>query len=146
MKRVLGLLGAVALAAGAGVAIIGIEIPGGQVLTLLGPSTLTLLPDGGPVYATRALSLDGGIGFTLTAVPGCVRRPVGVSHVLCQRNAPGRGLYDQDDLDRFPLLEAVGVGCEAVACGIFAGEPPAETDAAKTTRLQAVVADGGTLP
>jgi hypothetical protein len=112
----------------------------------LSTEQVDLFPDGGLAYSKLARSRDAGVhGRVKVAGPLCVRRPVGVAVINCRRNTPGAGgPQDEGEMNKFLATEASGAGCETVACGIMAGESPAETDAQKHARLLVVfLADGG---
>lgn len=101
----------------------------------LEPSKLAAFPDGGLAYAVEARVADGGVELRRVP-PGCVRRPTGAKPVECLRLLPDeKGVptpTDFGELNRFPSLEAVGVGCQPVACSVYAGE---DADAEESARV-----------
>lgn len=66
-------------------------------------------------WGVVARSTDGG------ELTECVRRPAGVAPGECLRRMP-QGDVDFGELNRFPAVDAVGAGCEAVTCSVLAGE------------------------
>lgn len=100
----------------------------------LEPSKLAALPDGGIAYAVEALIADGGVELRKVP-PGCVRRPTGVKPSECQRTIAdlvGRAMVvDPGELNRFPVAEAVGAGCQPVACSVYAGDDADADEAAR---------------
>ena len=97
---------------------------------VVGLSKLSVLRDGGKAYVVE-VEVDAGAGRSRvelrTTAPGCVRRPKGAPVASCMRRERlsdgglGAG-RDFGDLNRFVVSEAVGAGCEAVACSVYAGE------------------------
>lgn len=92
--------------------------------TPLGPEVVALLPDGGLTYIVAVLLEDGGQTVRFTT-PKCVRRWPGTPENECRRLMQGmQGMIEVDpgDLNRFPMSEAVGTGCQPVACSVIAGD------------------------
>jgi hypothetical protein len=102
----------------------------------LGESKVVELPDAGIGYAYPVDLDDGGTEYRVTSDAPCVRRPEGAPVASCLRREPDGGSRDFGTLNRFPASEAVGSGCEGVACSIVFGESDAEADAAKVERAR----------
>lgn len=85
-------------------------------------SKAVVLPDGGPGYVWPAMLLDGGGTLVLSDVAPCVRRPSGVLVNACRRRVDGGSARDFGDMNRFPASEAIGTGCQPVACSVVFGE------------------------
>jgi len=102
----------------------------------LGESKVVELPDGGVGYAYPVDLDDGGVEYRVTYAAPCVRRPEGAPMEACLRAWNDGGAYDFGALNRFPASEAVGIGCEGVACSIVFGEDDAEADSAKVERAR----------
>lgn len=104
--------------------------------TALEPSKLAAFPDGGLAYAVEARVADGGVELRRVP-PGCVRRPLAARPDTCLRLLPDeKGVPVPTDfgaLNRFPASEAVGAGCQPVACSVYAGED-ADADEAQRVR------------
>lgn len=135
-RRALLLVASVAAAIGGATALslVGDESPVQNGDVALHPDRAEDLPDGGLGYAVDVRTADGGTATRMIASPACVRRPVGTIAALCMRNDPFRGLYNQGAL-RFPATQAVGAGCQPVACSIpeesflsDGGDPAAEEE------------------
>lgn len=97
----------------------------------LGESKLLALPDGGKGYGYPAdLDCDGGTctEYLVTDIAPCVRRPAGAPVESCLRREPDGGARDFGESNRFPRDEAVGAGCEGVACSVVAGEDSIESE------------------
>ena len=80
--------------------------------------------DGGKAY-TCEVRTDAGVELRITTAK-CVRATGKAT--TCQRRLADGGSRYFGALNRFPATEAVGTGCEAVACSVFAGE---DADAAE---------------
>jgi len=89
--------------------------------------------DGGRAYAYPVDLDDGGTEYLVTETAPCVRRPVGAPVSACLRREPDGGARDFGELNRFPAEEAVGAGCQGVACSVVAGEDSLEDE---NVRLQ----------
>lgn len=85
-------------------------------------SKSVILPDGGLGYSWPAMLLDGGSTVVISDVAPCVRRPTGVLVNACRRRISGGNTQDFGDLNRFPASEAIGTGCQPVACSVVFGE------------------------
>lgn len=86
-------------------------------------SKAVVLPDGGPGYVWPAtLASDGGRTLVLSEVAPCVRRPAGALANACRRRTEDGGARDFGGLNRFPVSEAIGTGCQPVACSVVFGE------------------------
>ena len=111
-----------------------------QVQRVLRPdeSKLVLLPDGGKGYSVPASLEDGGVEYLVTDSAPCVRRAAGMPVESCRR-ATDAGAVDFGALNRFPASEAVGGGCEPVACSVVLGEDADEAEDDKVQRMR----DGG---
>lgn len=105
----------------------------------LGESKLVLLPDGGKGYSYPAYLEDGGQEYLVTDEAPCVRRAVGMPESSCRRRLEDGGAFDFGELNRFPATEAVGEGCEPVACSVVAGENADEPEDERIRRMK----DGG---
>lgn len=110
------------------VVIVGDEEPpkGGDVQVT--PTRLAIQRDGGKAYVVEVRTLDGGIATRIAPAPGCVRRRAGSPGNSCQRRVPGDVTRDFGELNRFLDTEAVGGGCEPVACGVSQGEDADEAE------------------
>lgn len=121
----LGFIAAVA------VAVLVVEIPdttptkGAEVA--VEPSKVAVLPDGSKTWVQRVKVADGGTELRKLLAPDCARRPKGAAVTACQRNVAGKTV-DQGVLNRIPIGEAVGIGCELVACSVVSGEDPDATE------------------
>lgn len=102
----------------------------------LGESKVVELPDAGVGYAYPVDLDDGGTSYRATDAAPCVRRPEGAPVESCLRRELDGGARDFGALNRFPASEAVGAGCEPVACSIVSGEDHREPDAAKAQRAR----------
>lgn len=102
-------------------------------------SRLALLPDSGKGYTYPVDLADGGTAWLLTDVGPCVRRPADASVDACMRRGSDGGAFDFGPLNRFPRAEAVGDGCQGVACSVTAGE---DANASEDDILD-IVRDGG---
>jgi hypothetical protein len=102
----------------------------------LGESKVVELPDAGIGYAYPVDLDDGGVEYRVTSDAPCVRRPEGAPMEACLRAWNDGGSRDFGALNRFPASEAVGAGCEGVACSITFGEDDRESDAAKVERAR----------
>lgn len=78
--------------------------------------------DGGGAYVVEVETEDGGREEREAPSPGCVRRPVAAPVEACLRRLPDGGAHDFGALNRFPEADAVGTGCQPVACSVVAGE------------------------
>jgi len=90
------------------------------------PSKLSVSKDGSKSYITMVKVADGGVEARKTA-PDCVRRPVGVPAASCMERT-GKQPRDPGDLTRFPAADAIGAGCQPVACSIWFGENAEEDE------------------
>lgn len=90
--------------------------------------------DGGKAYAYPTDLDDGGVEYVVTTEAPCVRRPAGAPVASCKRREPDGGARDFGALNRFPRVEAVGDGCEGVACSIVFGEDSLESEDVKLER------------
>lgn len=90
--------------------------------------------DGGKAYAYPTDLDDGGVEYVVVTQAPCVRRPEGAPVESCLRREPDGGSRDFGALNRFPREEAVGAGCEGVACSIVFGEDSLESDDVKLER------------
>lgn len=97
-------------------------------------SKVVELPDAGVGYAYPVDLDDGGTSYRAMDVAPCVRRPEGAPVASCLRRAEDGEVRDFGALNRFPASEAVGAGCEPVACSIVFGEDDREADSAKLQR------------
>jgi hypothetical protein len=102
----------------------------------LGESKVVELPDAGIGYAYPVDLDDGGTEYRVTSDAPCVRRPEGAPVASCLRREPDGGARDFGALNRFPASEAVGAGCEGVACSVVFGEDDAEADVEKVKRAR----------
>lgn len=102
----------------------------------MGESKVVELPDAGVGYAYPVDLDDGGTEYRVTDAAPCVRRPEGAPVASCLRREPDGGARDFGDLNRFPASEAVGAGCEPVACSIVFGENDREPDIEKVKRAR----------
>lgn len=93
----------------------------------LGESKLIEL-DGGKAYAYPTDLDDGGVEYLVVTDAPCVRRRAGAPVASCRRRQPDGGARDFGELNRFPADEAVGGGCEGVACSVVAGEDSLEDE------------------
>lgn len=134
-------LGAVALALAGAVLLTGEEKPMAveERASVVEPSKLARLADGGKGYVVR-VAVDGGTE-TRTVAPDCVRRPEGRAVASCLRREADGGSRDFGALNRFPVSEAVGAGCQPCACAVYAGEDAEEDEDARLTREKG--AEGG---
>jgi len=120
-KETAAVIAALVLTAGV-IVVVGDEKPlDPQRDTVLEPSKLARLPDGGKGYVVAVRAADAGADLRITTAD-CVRRPERTPAVACMRQVPGDVPRDFGELNRFPLAWAVGLGCEAVACSVYAGE------------------------
>lgn len=128
----LGLLAAIA------VAVLVVEVPPGTPTKgaepVAEPSKLAIAADGSKTWTQLVKVADGGTELRKLLAPDCARRPKGAAIATCQRTVNAK-LVDQGDLNRMPIGEAVGSGCDLVACSIVAGEDP---DATEDSRIAAV--------
>lgn len=85
-----------------------------------------LFVEGAKKYARPMTLVDGGEVLLLADTPSCVRKPTKAAD--CRRRELDGGSYDFGLLNRFRASEAVGAGCEPVACAVMAGE---DADAAE---------------
>ena len=93
-----------------------------------------LFVEGARKYARPMTLVDGGDVLLLVDTPSCVRKPD--KDADCQRrNVEDGGAYDFGVLNRFLASEAVGSGCEPVACAVMAGE---NADAAESDKTPAI--------
>lgn len=89
-------------------------------------ATLIELPDAGKGYAYPSTLTDGGTEWLVTSVAPCVRaRPDGGQ---CLRREPDGGARDFGVNNRFPREDAVGDGCQPVACLVTAGDDADEDE------------------
>lgn len=89
---------------------------------ILGPTRRVHLDDGGKQYVVEVETEDGGREWREAVPPGCVRRPAGAPVASCLRRTEDGGARDFGELNRFPVADAVGTGCQPVACSVVAGE------------------------
>lgn len=95
---------------------------------------LAVKPDGGKGYVVL-VELDGGVQEVReAATPGCVRRPQGAPPATCRRRTEDGGVVDPGDLNRFAEADAVGPGCQPVACTVFIKEDAEEDEDARIVR------------
>lgn len=85
--------------------------------------------EGAKKYVRPLVLTDGGEVLLLVDTPSCVRRPT--KDADCRRREPDGGARDFGVLNRFRASEAVGAGCEPVACAVMAGEDADAAEAAK---------------
>lgn len=102
----------------------------------LGESKVVELPDAGLGYAYPVDLDDGGIIYRVSDAAPCVRRPEGAPVASCLRREPDGGARDFGASNRFAASEAVGAGCEPVACSVVSGEDSNEADTAKVKRAR----------
>lgn len=107
-------------------ALIAITLPPvATVEVSVGPTWLLTLPDGGQGgYVANYKMSDGGTRLLRAPGPGCVRRKLGGSSLLCRRG-PNTLSHDVvGELNRFPISEAQPLvnDCEPVACAVWYGE------------------------
>lgn len=141
--RVSGILAVTSLALGA-------LLVGGSVLeptedkpvqtaertSVLEPSKLAMLPDGGKGYVVPVRVSDGGTELRTTA-PDCVRRLPDAGAANCLRVLEdGKTLIDPGDWTRFPADASVGPACRTVACSVVLGESDREDEDAVLTRAR----------
>lgn len=127
-------LGAALLLAGAlaAVAVIDNTKPVGSEKRR-GPTLLAVKPDGGKGYVVL-VETDAGIELREALAPGCVRRPAGAPAATCRFRAADGKIIDQGDLNRFDAANAVGGGCQPVACGVMMLEDAEEDEDARIAR------------
>jgi hypothetical protein len=82
-------------------------------------SKLSILPDGGKGYSIKVRVADGGSELRITAAD-CARRPAG--NKTCFAAELDGGLKTPGDLNRFPIADVRGTGCQLVACSVWQGE------------------------
>lgn len=114
--------------------------------SVVGLTRLAVQRDGGRAYVVEVRTADGGRALRVVTEPGCVRRRSGAPVLACRRREPlpdgGLGVgRDFGDLNRFPASQAVGAGCEPVACSVVAGDDADEDE----ERVVGRVRDGGLL-
>lgn len=76
--------------------------------------------EGAKKYVRPMTLTDGGEVLLLVDTPSCVRKPTEAAD--CLRREDDGGARDFGVLNRFRASEAVGAGCEPVACAVIAGE------------------------
>lgn len=89
--------------------------------------------DGAKKYVRPMSLADGGEALLLVNTPSCVRKPT--KDADCRRREPDGGARDFGLLNRFRATEAVGLGCEAVACAVLAGD---DADASEDDKAPAI--------
>lgn len=95
-------------------------------------SKLVELPDAGKGYAYPATLPDGGTEYVVTDVAPCVRAVR--EDNSCLRRTEDGGARFFGLLNRFSREEAVGGGCQPVACSVVAGEDADEDEDVKLER------------
>lgn len=95
-------------------------------------SKLVELEDGGKGYAYPTTLDDGGSEYLVTDTAPCVRAREDAG--LCWRLDVDGGAMDFGLYNRFPAEEAVGTGCQPVACSVVAGENAEEDEGAHLER------------
>ncbi len=144
-QRVITAVAVAAVAVGALVALSDSDLgtaPQDSRRLRLAESKLVELPDGGKGYVLPADLEDGGVEYLTTDAAPCARRRPGLLGTCLRRSADG-GTVDPGDYNRFPSSEAVGVGCEGVACSVVAGEDADESEDVRLER-ERQRRDGGT--
>ena len=129
-------LAAVAVGAAVGLQSDDLSERGASGRARLGESKVVEMPDAGIGYAYPVDLDDGGTEFRVTSDAPCRRRPEDAPVASCLRREPDGGSRDFGTLNRFPASEAVGAGCEPVACSIVFGENDREPDSAKVERAR----------
>lgn len=128
-------LGAALLLAGAlaAVAVIDKDTKPAGTEKRLAPTLLAVKPDGGKGYVVL-VETDAGPELREVLAPGCVRRPAGAPAASCRFRAADGKIIDQGDLNRFDAANAVGGGCQPVACGVMMLEDAEEDEDARIAR------------
>lgn len=91
-----------------------------------GEEKLARSDDGGIAYLRPVQQKDGGTGVVIVTTPSCARKPIGDK--TCTRVDGG----DPGELNRYDSTQLAGVGCQPVACSVFAGE---DADAEESERV-----------
>lgn len=104
-------------------------------------ATLIELPDAGKGYVYPSTLTDGGAEWLVTSEAPCVRaRPDGGQ---CLRREADGGARDFGVNNRFPREDAVGNGCQPVACLVTAGDDADEDEDVRLERERSKRDAGG---